>query len=113
MWPLIDPELSSRLFACISAFITQLPSLSYHESPGSPREHTNSVNLDVVVAYMLAHTAAIRLYATNALPDILQNRVNAALAIGQLAAALEGEEVRMQSQVLMASHIDAIRWTLF
>ncbi|KAF8604255.1 hypothetical protein BDV93DRAFT_555891 [Ceratobasidium sp. AG-I] len=104
---LLDPNMSRRIFARISAFIAQLPSLSYRESPGSPHEHPGSVNLDVVVAYMLAHTATIRLYTTSALPDDLQNQLNAALAIGQLIAALDGEEVRMQSQVLTMCCSDA------
>ena len=97
--------MSLRIFARISAFIGQLPSLSYRESPGSPHEHTGSVNLDVVVAYMLAHAATIRLYTTSVLRDDLQNRLNAALAIGQLAAALDEEEVWMQSQVLMVGYM--------
>lgn len=92
--------MSSRIFSCISAFIEQLPSLSYRESPGSPHERGGFVNLEVVVAYMIAHTATIRLYATSMFVDDQQNRFNAALAIAHLAAALDGEEVQTQSQVL-------------
>lgn len=54
---------------------------------------------------MLAYTATIHLYSTSVLPDDLQNRLGAALAIGQLAAVLEGEEMHMRSQVLMVSRV--------
>lgn len=103
IWRIIDFTISSRIFTRISAFIERLPNLSYRESAGSPHEHTGSINLDVVMAYMLAHTATIHLYSTSILPDDLQNRLGAALAIGQLADALQGEEMRMRSQVLMVS----------
>lgn len=97
----IDHNMSSRVFACISAFVKQLPSLSFRELPGSPSENAGLVNLDVVVAYMLAHTATIRLYANSIFDDDQLNRLNAALAIAHLAAALDREEVQTQSQIMM------------
>ncbi|KAF8610297.1 hypothetical protein BDV93DRAFT_601331 [Ceratobasidium sp. AG-I] len=105
---LLDHSMSSRIFACISAFVEQLPSLSFRELPGSPSEHAGLVNLDVVVAYMLAHTATIRLYANSMSGDDQKNRLSAALAIAHLVTALDGEEVRAQTQVLMTCCSDAL-----
>ena len=52
---------------------------------------------------MLAHTATLRLYANSMFSDDQQNRLSAALAIAHLVTALDGEEVRSQTPVLMVS----------
>lgn len=104
--------MSSQIFGRISAFVGQLPDLTYHEASYGVDEHGSSINSDVVMAYMLAHTATIRLYAASLFIDDHQNRTNAALAIAQLASVLNGVEVRSQSQALMASLPQFHMWGL-
>ncbi|QRW27556.1 Fungal Zn(2)-Cys(6) binuclear cluster domain [Rhizoctonia solani] len=78
-------DIFQRVDQSISRFIERLPSLSYQEST-SPTDN-GPTNPSMIVVYMLAYSAKIRLLDANIIPNSSQDRLAAALSMGHLAAA--------------------------
>ncbi|KAJ1309689.1 hypothetical protein OPQ81_006454 [Rhizoctonia solani] len=74
----------------ISRFIETLPGLNYYEPAhaGVPLTNDAPVNSNMVTTYMIIYAAKIRLLGASTMTSSSQNRLDIALSVGGLAAAL-------------------------
>ncbi|CAE6421532.1 unnamed protein product [Rhizoctonia solani] len=81
-------DVFQRVDQNISGFIETLPSLAYHESTHvtTPPANDAPVNPSMILVYMLAYSAKIRLLGANAIANSSQHRLAVALSVGHLAA---------------------------
>ncbi|CCO27783.1 hypothetical protein RSOLAG1IB_00265 [Rhizoctonia solani AG-1 IB] len=84
-------DVFRRVDQNISRFIEMLPSLAYHESThvAAPSASDAPVNPEMIVVYMLAYLAKIRLLGSNTVTNSSEHRLAVALSVGHLAAAFD------------------------
>lgn len=101
--PLQDAGLPYNVDQRISAFIAGLPNLTYQDPSDTANGIEGQINPDMVMVYMLAYTAKLRLLASDALVNNGEQRFETSMAVGRLAAGLQGETHYGWSQIVKVS----------
>ncbi|KAG8733620.1 hypothetical protein FRC11_004548 [Ceratobasidium sp. 423] len=86
----LGADLFQLMDQSISRFIETLPGLNYYEPTraGVPPANDAPVNPNIILAYMLTYTAKLHLLGASAIGSSSQHRLDMALLVGRLAAAL-------------------------